>query len=48
MTNAVLCLRPMADFARVGALPPASLDVSYHAPDDPHVPRLMRDGRARW
>jgi phosphoglycerate dehydrogenase-like enzyme len=41
MTN-VLVLRPQADFARVDALPPASLSVSYHAPDDAEVPELMR------
>jgi phosphoglycerate dehydrogenase-like enzyme len=46
MANTVLCLRPMADFARAGALPPAALDVRYHAPDDPLVPGLMRAARA--
>jgi phosphoglycerate dehydrogenase-like enzyme len=46
MTNCVLCLRPQADFARVDALPPPSLTVSYHAPDDAALPRLMRDARA--
>ena len=38
----VLVLRPQADFARVDALPPASLSVSYHAPDGAEVPELMR------
>jgi phosphoglycerate dehydrogenase-like enzyme len=38
----VLVLRPQADFARVDALPPASLSVSYHAPDGVEVPELMR------
>lgn len=42
----VLCLRPQADFARVGALAPASLSVSYHAPDDAEVPELMRKAQA--
>jgi phosphoglycerate dehydrogenase-like enzyme len=42
----VLCLRPQADFARVGALAPASLSVSYHAPDDAAVPELMRKAQA--
>ena len=42
----VLCLRPQADFARVGALAPDSLSVSYHAPDDAAVPELMRKARA--
>src|SRR5215475_2064358 len=35
MAHAVLCLRPEADFARVEALPPPSLAVSYGKPDDP-------------
>ena len=35
MNNRVLCLRPEADFARVDALPPASLQVTYGKPDDP-------------
>jgi phosphoglycerate dehydrogenase-like enzyme len=38
----VLVLRPQADFARVDALPPESLSVSYHAPDGVEVPELMR------
>ena len=42
----VLCLRPQADFARVDALPPASLTVTYKAPDDADVPALMRNARA--
>ena len=42
----VLCLRPQADFARVDALPPTSLSVSYHAPDDAEVPKLMRKAQA--
>lgn len=42
----VLCLRPQADFARVGALAPASLSVSYHAPGDAEVPALMRKTQA--
>ena len=42
----VLCLRPQADFARVDALAPASLSVSYHAPDDAAVPELMRKAQA--
>ncbi len=46
MTHPVLCLRPEADFARVDALPPASLAVSYHKPDDAAVPQLMRQARA--
>ena len=42
----VLCLRPQADFARVDALPPASLTVTYKAPDDADVPALMRKAQA--
>ncbi len=42
----VLCLRPRADFARVNALPPASLSVRYHAPGDPEVPSLLREATA--
>ena len=44
--NDVLCLRPQADFARVDALAPASLSVSYKAPDDAEVPALMRRAQA--
>src|SRR5262245_906133 len=46
MTYSVLCLRPKADFARVDALPPAALDVSYHAPADAEVPERLRTARA--
>src|SRR5712672_3320668 len=46
MTPPVLCLRPEADFARVDALPPAGLAVSYHKPDDAAVPQLMKQARA--
>jgi len=42
----VLCLRPQADFARVDALAPASLSVSYHAPGDAEVPALLRQAQA--
>ncbi len=42
----VLVLRPQADFARVNALPPESLSVSYHAPDSAEVPALMRQAKA--
>lgn len=46
MAQDVLCLRPRADFARVEALPPESLSVAYHAPDDPQLAALIRDSRA--
>ena len=42
----VLCLRPQADFARVDALPPSTLAVTYQAPDDAEVPTLMRKAQA--
>ena len=42
MSTDVLCLRPEADFTRVGAPAPATLTVSYHKPDDADVPALMR------
>jgi phosphoglycerate dehydrogenase-like enzyme len=38
----VVCLRPQADFARVDALPPASLSVRYCGPTDPEVPAYLR------
>jgi phosphoglycerate dehydrogenase-like enzyme len=46
MTADVLCLRPEADFERVGALPPSSLKVSYRAPADADVPVLMKRAQA--
>lgn len=46
MTIDVVCLRPEADFERVGALPPAALQVAYRAPDDGDVPALMKQARA--
>jgi phosphoglycerate dehydrogenase-like enzyme len=42
----VLCLRPQADFQRVGALPPNHLLVEYRAADDSDVPDLMKLARA--
>jgi phosphoglycerate dehydrogenase-like enzyme len=46
MSLDVLCLRPEADFQRVGALPPASLKVAYRGPNDADVPQLMKQARA--
>ena len=46
MSLDVLCLRPEADFQRVGALAPASLKVVYRALNDADVPQLMRQARA--
>jgi phosphoglycerate dehydrogenase-like enzyme len=42
----VLCLRPEADFARVDALPPASLAVTYLDPNDPSLPQRMKEAHA--
>lgn len=46
MSVLVLCLRPEADFERVGALPPDSLKVVYRAPGDADVADLMKQARA--
>ena len=46
MTHDVVCLRPEADFARVGALPPRSLKVVYRQPDDAHLPALIKEAGA--
>ena len=46
MNGSVVCLRPEADFQRVGALPPASLAVSYRSPEDPDVTALARQAGA--
>src|ERR1051325_11635158 len=42
MPHRVLCLRPEADFTRVDAAAPKSLDVSYRGPADTDVPALMK------
>lgn len=42
----VLCLRPLADFTRIGVTPPASLAIDYRSPTDPELPNLMRAARA--
>jgi phosphoglycerate dehydrogenase-like enzyme len=46
MTADVLCLRPEADFQRLGVVPSPSLKIAYRAPDDPDVPALMKQARA--
>jgi phosphoglycerate dehydrogenase-like enzyme len=46
MSIDVLCLRPEADFERVGALPPEDLSVAYRKPDEAAVPDLLRQARA--
>ena len=42
MSNRVLCLRPEADFTRVGAAAPKGLQVSYHGAADAQVAPLMK------
>ncbi|HXF54272.1 MAG TPA: NAD(P)-dependent oxidoreductase [Hyphomicrobiaceae bacterium] len=42
MSNRVLCLRPEADFLRVGVMPPATLAVHYAQPNDPALADLMK------
>lgn len=42
MAAEVLCLRPAADFARVGVTPPDALTIHFRAPDAEDVPVLMR------
>lgn len=46
MTVDVVCLRPQADFTRVGVEPPASLAIAYRAPNDADVAALLRQARA--
>ncbi len=46
MNYDVLCLRPEADFLRVGVTPPQSLKIAYRALDDADVPALMAGAQA--
>jgi phosphoglycerate dehydrogenase-like enzyme len=46
MSVDVLCLRPEADFQRVGALPPESVKVVYRASSDGDVEELLKQARA--
>jgi len=46
MTTDVLCLRPEADFTRVGVTPPAGLTIAYRRPDDPTLAGLIKAARA--
>src|SRR5262245_41687221 len=46
MTADVLCLRPEADFARLGVLPPASLTVTSLTPADPSLGQRMKAAQA--
>ena len=42
MANRVLCLRPEADFTRVDAAAPKTLEVAYRGPADADVPALIK------
>ncbi len=42
----VVCLRPEADFARVGALPPPTLSVVYRTPDSCDLGKMVKQARA--
>jgi len=42
----VICLRPEADFTRVGVTPPSALKIAYRKPDDADLPALMKQARA--
>ena len=46
MTIDVLCLRPEADFTRVGVTPPQNLKIAYRKPDDADLPALMKQAKA--
>lgn len=46
MSIDVLCLRPEADFTRVGVTPPKNINIAYRKPDDADVPALMKQARA--
>ena len=46
MSDLVLCLRPEADFARLGVLPPASLTVTYLKPDDASLAQHTKAAQA--
>lgn len=46
MTIDVVCLRPEADFTRVGVAVPQTLAVTYRTPDDAELPSLLAGVRA--
>lgn len=46
MNPDVICLRPEADFTRVGVTPPSALKIAYRKPDDADLPALMKQARA--
>jgi phosphoglycerate dehydrogenase-like enzyme len=46
MAYDVICLRPEADFRRVGVTPPSGMTITYRAPDDPQLAGLMKEAHA--
>jgi phosphoglycerate dehydrogenase-like enzyme len=46
MSADVVCLRPEADFTRVGVTPPKGLAIAYRTPDDAALPALLREADA--
>lgn len=46
MTAAVVCLRPQADFTRVGVSVPTSFEVTYRTPDDAELASLLEAAQA--
>lgn len=42
----ILCLRPEADFLRVGVTPPGELDIAFVTPDDSSIPSRLRRASA--
>jgi phosphoglycerate dehydrogenase-like enzyme len=42
----VVCLRPEADFLRVGVTPPGALKITYRTPDDPQLEKFLAGARA--
>ena len=46
MPHDVLCLRPEADFTRVGVTPPAQLAVAYRRADDPQLAAAIKEAKA--
>jgi len=45
MSIDVICLRPEADFLRIGITPPATLKIAYRAPNDANVATLCREAK---
>ncbi len=45
MTHNVICLRPEADFLRIGVTPPSTLKIAYRAPSDADVAALCREAK---